>query len=373
MTTTRPRRARAGLALALACTSAAACEQEEHERWIGPHLEYVWDRVFEPCAGTFHSMDGFIPFAAEQLDVDVDALGDLTYLWLTRDEIREIPGIVHGGAAIGRHVFMPAPAVRHELVHLLESTRLTFGGPRFLTEGIAVALEERLTDGPRYFRSDPRPYLTQGYLEGFDFYEPAGAFVAYLLSMYGPGPLFELYERLTLGAADGVFAAVFADVYGRDLDAEVEAYLAAETCPEGASTIPIPYECVAPTIPWERPHRWSYARRLTCDDDDVVGEPGSMFTAVTLDIPVDGDYEITAAGDRVHGTLIPCGGCPWLAENAFVRPRRLHLERGRHALRLWGFDGALTAVSIRLVAEDGPDEDDDSADTAGIDVGAGAG
>src|SRR5690606_22880029 len=140
------------------------------------------------------------------------------------------------------------------------------------TTSYKLIFAESRGPSPRYHRVDPRPFLDDNREDdGSGFYRAGAAFVAYLLSRYGPEPLFEAHERLGAASSPESFAATFGEVYDLDLATEIEVFLNDDTCPDDATTVPQPYACAAPTIPWASPTRWEDVRPLICVGGEATG------------------------------------------------------------------------------------------------------
>ncbi len=350
---------------ALACLAAAAhlacaCALPPTDEVHGEHLDYAWEPALTPCAGTIPSMDAFIPFAAAELGLRPEDLPRVTYTWLSEDAYyAQSPDddFVHTGNFRLAHAYGAAPAILHELAHAIDDGARS--GRRFFIEGLAEALTPSLRGGPRYHVADPRPFLTATMADDLDaiagLYGTGGAFVAYLLAVHGPAPFLDLHRRLGPASTESRIRRVFADVYGNDLDAEVELFLG-DACPAGATAVPQPYACAAPTLPWRTPTEFFDTRAIACDDPVTVGGHGDAYAsatvAVTLDVPEDGAYELRALGDRdTRAILASCGPCPWLAHDTAIEPTPAiaHLRAGRHALVYTGDARALALAGAQIV------------------------
>lgn len=335
----------------------------------GDHVDYAWEATLTPCAGTALAMDRFVPFVRDQLGLDPAARELIPYTWLTHDEYhawapdfdRPTGGYFDGTAAYGAE-----PAIFHELVHAVDSPAL--GGRRFFVEGLAVAFDPALDGGSRYSRGDPRPYLTVTYTDDLDevrkLYAAGGAFVAYLISRHGAARFLALHDRLGLGASEARIRKVFADVYERELDLEVEAFLG-DACPDDASETPRPFACAGEAIAWATESTWFDARAITCEAAEAVGGHGDsdgeslVRVAVTVEIPEAGAYELRAFGDgHVRAILASCGRCPWLADDVVIQaaPTIVGLEAGRHALVYRGEARAVSLAGVQIVRAPEHDE-----------------
>jgi hypothetical protein len=117
----------------------------------------------------------------------------------------------------GRSVFSPHPADYHELAHVYY-TGLVAAGPRFLTEGFAIALTCVSSYGP-YFAPD-LPVEAALDPDGPHGPSPAARLTTALWFSGTPQQFYDLHAGLGAGvpARDAVSAAV-SRVYSRDLDA----------------------------------------------------------------------------------------------------------------------------------------------------------
>lgn len=330
--------------LVVAVAPIVACAPEI-EVWEGDHLDYEWEPPLQPCDGARERLDAYVPFVADQLGLDQGERSRITYSWLTPESYEAITrSRPSTGFALYRHAYSMLPLHYHEVVHTVVHQR-RFGGLSFLNEGLAVAFDssdiyflhaDSWGPLPRFDRVDPRPYLDHRLSrDGSGFYPPAGAFVAYLLSRHGPEKVLRLHERLDLAASPERFAEVFADVFGAPLDDEVATYLDDDTCPEEATVVPQPFACAAPVLPWVSPERWQDARAFACLDADADGLHDRRDASVSLEIPEDGLYRVDVVGDEwAAALLVPCGRCPWLAEDTYLKPgaRVLTLTAGHHAI-----------------------------------------
>ncbi len=369
------RKSVSALALALASASGfvslvSGCAPElevvEEE-----HLDYAWDPSFEPCAGNAAHMDAALVMYAEYHGVDPAGFGRQLYAWLGHDELeaaygKDVSGV--GGFARSGESYGLAPLIVHELAHLVRFEIYPRAASRLLVEGHAEALEgsgyypradrsEQLT--PLVERLDPRPFIDGPLPEDLSYYPAAGSFVTYLLGVYGLDPFDELIGRVPRTPSGRRFRRDVERVYGQDLDALVEEFLAATTCPEDAPPPPLPPICAAPGIEPLGASTWVYARTLDCSAEDVVGDREALaLHHVTLEIPADGVYELQLFGDSaIIAALAPCGPCPWLRSSIQLAEGRRYvtpLRAGRYALSLQGpgAEVSLAGVAVSLFSDD---------------------
>ncbi|MEZ4454133.1 MAG: hypothetical protein R3B09_32055 [Nannocystaceae bacterium] len=340
---------RVGVAFVIALAAASACGDEASDQdievWSGEYIDYEWAAGMQPCDSTLESLDAFVPFVAEQLGLDPATFERITYRWETYESYqghKDHEGTL--GYSSGNHAYSFFSDLLHELVHTVVHQRRD-GGLSFLREGFASALDatsirilvsESWGPRPRYNRVDPRPYIDDTVKDdGGTFYGPAAAFVAYLLSRHGSEPLFELHAALTWTSSPERFADAFREIYDLDLDHEIEVFLTDDTCPDDATTSPQPFACAAPTVPWTNPNRWEDVRPVICVDGGATGGHEIPMDSVTVEVPEAGLYRFDFFGeDRSGAILLPCGRCPWLAEDTYLVPgsREVPLAKGLHAI-----------------------------------------
>ncbi|MEZ4450908.1 MAG: hypothetical protein R3B09_15615 [Nannocystaceae bacterium] len=378
-----PSRARALAAILLAAillAAATGCQDPDTEVTQGIFVRYAWEPTLTPCGGAARTMDAFVPFVRGQLGLDPEGQDGISYTWLTQeayervepDRLAPTSGICHGDTAYG--IF---PVMVHEMVHAVDPSG---GGGRFFIEGMAVAFAPDLAGGDRYRRRDPRPYLTADFTADPEtkdnLYQRGGAFVAYLVGRHGPARFLELRDRLSMTASEDRIRRVFADVYGADLDDEVEFFLS-DACPDEASELPIPHACEGEAVPWVSAREWRDVRAIDCDDASAVGGIGETFSqasvAVTLEVPEAGAYELRRFGEPDGAaTLVSCGRCAWLAwDRALSAVGQIAaLEPGRYAL-IHRVDAASLGLSgVRILRV--PEHDADLGLGGGTDATGGA-
>ncbi|MCB9569588.1 MAG: hypothetical protein H6710_20625 [Myxococcales bacterium] len=343
------RRRVTALALALALAPSCGPDEEGLESAEGERITLRFVAGFELCSGTLPTTDRWIEHAANQVGLDPDALGPLTYTWLDRARYRDAsPAWVddRGGWALGSAAIGLRPVHRHEIVHLMANTKAEEASA-FLTEGLAAALVPELP----LLRLDPRDEIAVRYPALR--YEVAGGFVAFLLARFGPQRLWELYDDVGYLASAGRFRRRFARIYGLDLDAAVEEYLSGSTCPDDTLQIPAPPACAGDEVPWVRDDLWVLARTVECVQPDVAGGVGGEVDeaelAVTLEIPETGEYAVSVSAEDLGAiSLVRCGGCPWLSHERFDLERPLHLAAGRHALVVRGRASIPGVVAVAI-------------------------
>ncbi|HEY8377420.1 MAG TPA: hypothetical protein VIK91_13080 [Nannocystis sp.] len=345
--------------IALVSTLLAGC-LPELERYEGEHILYEHSASLEVCAGTVDYLDGLIPFLSEQLGVPTPER--IRYSWLTQADREALTGSLLrenvGGHAVGYHaVSYYDPALVHEIVHTLMTPHETLS---FFAEGLAYAYDDLVRrqriDDMRRELVDPRPLML---LEARELdYAQAGSFVYFLIARHGVAPFLTLYARLDRPAQLGRIRALFREVYGVDLDEEVERYLSGvRSCDEEHFDV-LAARCPAPVLPW-RGEAWVFADVMACDAPGVVG--GSTywvelpeFRVTTLEIPQTGIYEISSAvdGDLV-ARITACFGCPWDSLDGRLDPwpRKYKLSAGRYRVQVEGEAdaGARFSVVVRPV------------------------
>lgn len=189
-------------------------------------------------------------------------------------------------------------------------------------------------------------------------YATAAVFVTYLLVQHGPERFGAFYRRLGGPATMSWIGSQFRDVYGLELEAEIETFL--QGVPEcGDDSFPLLVaECTGPTIPWESEGFWRFEGSMDCEDPEVVGgiEPGRAwpsFRAVTVEVPEDGSYFLYINEARDAWLRIgPCFGCPWQDEGIFLEDglhgKGVQLAAGKHYIRIGSRSDLSPEITVRL-------------------------
>ena len=188
-------------------------------------------------------------------------------------------------------------------------------------------------------------------------YIAAGLFVTFLLARHGPQKFRRFYLTLDWPFTMRRIRARFREVYGFDLDEEVEVYMQGiPACSDTYVDLPL-IECSGPTVSWSGPV-WVFADSVGCEDPGVVGGIGpdrhwSSFRDVTLEVPEAGNYSLAFEGDK-GGSVVrfgPCSGCPWEFRGVQVlsgEVRSLWLDPGKHYLRILARSDATPDVEVVL-------------------------
>ncbi len=322
----------------------------------GERIDVLYADEFQLCAGTVSAFDRWIEFAAQQLELDADSFEQMTYTWLGDGAYREAtPRYADdaGGWAFGTESYAKAPDMFHEVTHMV-GHQVKLNAIDFLSEGLATALE----DGRgRYSRIDPRPYV--GARSRDLEYSVAGAFVGYLLTLYGPERFWELNQELRYLSTAGRFRRHFRAVYGAELDDVVDSYMNDDICPEERWKVPVPPACNEQEVPWVDENRWLYARVIDCSDEDVVGGIGGGYdrtsVARTLRLQHSGVFRLRLLSEfGVTGILNRCGGCPWLGGSYFFGKGEefVYLEQGIYSLKLQARASDVTPVLVEILKGD---------------------
>lgn len=351
----------AGLALLAGCPADGDVLDEltEHK---GTYMTYYQSPSLEACAGTYDYVDNFVPFVAGELGLD--APRGLRYLWLDEEDFsRSGCSPQLEGCALAERAISKAPSHLHEVVHAVTGHHSMNRWP-FFTEGLAVAYDPWSGDGlgPRYVAPapgnllpDPRPMME---LSALDIhYGVAGSFVSFLLSRYGSALLVNLLQRLDEPRSLEHLRQVFSDVYGRDLDAEVEFFLSGTDCPDD----PFPtlvYDCTMPEVAWESPTYWRYSELMECAGDAIMGGTGPdnawpSIRAITLDVPATGSYQISVSSDGAVSVQIgACFGCPWEPRYFQFYPgdqMTVDLDAGPYYVRMRAISDESPQIDLELV------------------------
>jgi hypothetical protein len=337
----------------------------EFETVSGTRILYEYSETAQPCAGTVSYLDRVVYFLEGQLAVS--APRSLRYSWLIDDEAVP-PSIFKPGAVdwvVGRHAISSRPALVHEIVHLVTGN----AAPPFFREGLATAYDPLQTNGvgERYRDSidfDPRDTMSAlNYLD-VDYAE-AGLFVSFLLTRYGPERFQSFYTRIPSPSSMASIRLAFRSVYGVELDAEAEIFMAGPPdCEPDYFSLQVD-DCSAPLQDWEN-GQWSTVDVLDCEMLEVVGgirpsQGETSFRQFTLEVATPGDYLIEATGDPLETVetedvmirLGPCFGCVWDDPNELLRlgeARTLNLQVGKHYLRVSGNSARAPLVRVVLRA-----------------------
>lgn len=344
------------LALATSCGFASLACIPELQVEEGELLIYEHSQSRTPCGGTARSLDDFVGFLADELDIRISS--DFRYSWLDQAD-REVlgPDCPSSDCVLGRHALGYEPALKHEVVHLVMKDVASKSLP-FLAEGIAGAYDP-LIDGrggpyPYPPISDPRVTFAAPRPVDVD-YSAAASFVAFLLTRHGPAKFHKLYFRLRNQREMSAIRRRFREVYGIDFDREVDAFVAGVPCEPGHFVVRA-YECEGPVQAWDA-GIWTQQRTLDCADEDVVGGVGDFqwrsHRAVSVDIPTAGSYQIRfIAEPEMELRLGPCFGCVWDRQDAFMTPgedRVVTLDAGRHFVRVTGDSEQTSSYEVVLV------------------------
>ena len=336
------------------CLASLACiPQLQVEE--GEFLIYEHSQLRTPCGGTARSLDELVGFLADELGVRISS--DFRYSWLTRADKEAVGSDCPSDCVTGRHAVDYYPALKHEVVHLVMKD-VAWGELPFLAEGIAGAYDP-LVDGrgspyPYPPISDPRVTFAASHSVEVD-YSAAVSFVAFLLTRHGPAKFQEFYFRLRYQREMSAIRRRFSEVYGIDLDQEVDAYMAGVSCEPGHFVVRA-YECEGPVQAWDA-GMWAQRRTLDCGDVDVVGGVGDFkwrsHRAVSVDIPAAGSYQLRfTAEPKMEMRLGPCFGCVWDRQDVFMTPGEdqvVALEAGRHFVRVTGDSEQTPSYEVVLV------------------------
>ncbi|HFE46470.1 MAG TPA: hypothetical protein ENJ18_13410 [Nannocystis exedens] len=350
--------------LALACVLAVSTTCGDPEISVivqeGERIDLIYDDEFLLCGGTVSAFDRWIEFAARQLELDPDSFEHKTYTWLGSEDYKEISprtAVDADGWAFGSESYATTPDLFHEVTHMV-AHEVKVNAITFLAEGLATALGGQagnpiIVDG----RIDPRPYLGSRYRK--IEYSIAGSFVGYLLTIYGPGRLWQLNQELRFLSTAGRFRRQFRAVYGAELDDVVDDYLNNETCPEERWKAPLSPACDGQEVPWADEDRWYYARVIDCSDADVVGglSVGNDRASVALTLRIEHSdlFSVRVLGEPwALGVLSRCGGCPWLDRSYFVGEEKnlVYLKEGVYSLVLHARASDITPVLVAIERRD---------------------
>jgi hypothetical protein len=307
-------------------------------------------------------MENFVPFLTGELGLDIEET--VHYSWLDEETYPDSTCPEgSGGCQIEEHAYARKPALLHELIHAVTYVN-GMNQLSFFTEGLAVAYDPfyGAAPGPRYRfypaegeeTRDPRDFMT-GELDD-QGYNIAGSFVTFLLMRHGPEKFVSLTRRLDFESSLQEVGARFLEVYGVNMDDEVEMYRMNGPCEEAAFEVR-PYDCAMPLVPWGE-SAWSWSASMVCDDDSVAGgvDPDrdhNGLRSVALVVPRAGRYvvKLEADGDA-HVTLGRCFGCPWAPADSVLQTSEaleVELSTGSHFVRVTALSDEEPAVRVTLV------------------------
>lgn len=344
-----------------ATTTEASTTEAEVFDYEGEHVVVITDSEIKLCGGTMAHMDGFVKRISERLGVALPVGSDrIRFTWATSTEqLKEHCSAEDEilGCAKGNQNFSLHAPLNHELAH-----SVSFGvgaPPSFFLEGLAVAHEGyqgRVLPSYSYYNGSDVEILdlimSSGAMirEYADGYEKAGRFAAYLIERHGMEKYLQFYANLPKAAGIGEIEQAFLDWLGMSLEESIAGFVSPWTDDHFDAQLS---ECDAPEIPWDGV-LLKMKTEVLCLLDNAIGpyDGGVVEVQHTIDIPVDGAYELRIVGDDQEATIfpdfdftpfigvsiIPCGVGTWGYMETRVNgtPRLAGLSAGRHSLRLFG-------------------------------------
>jgi hypothetical protein len=350
-----------------ATTGSSSTGEPEEFSYEGEHVVVLADPGLELCGGTMRHMDDFVARLSDHFGVTPPTGAERIRFTWTDDEDRlaetcGLGGII--GCTEGDHVYSLSVPHNHELVHSM-AYRLAGLTRPFFAEGLANAYQGyRGGPVPAHWADETTVGLDELVklsvpefvgIEGA--YEKAGRFTAYLIAQHGMAKYLELYAALAASPELADLDAVFQEV----LSVTFTESAAAFGPPWDKSGYdPLLTECDAPEIAWDG-QLLEMEEYIRCEDEHVIGPyfredlaPTHTIAAnYTIDIPVDGMYELRLAGNDGEATDFPdylgewlfigvsLISCPSGVESVMETraggtPRLGHLSAGRHSLRILG-------------------------------------
>lgn len=323
----------------------------------GVHIRVARDSSLVMCGGTVDHMDAFIALLSAELGV-VPPTGDAryTYYWLEEEGFDERTPCPHqlGGCSFDDAVWMTSVPANHELVH---AVAWQSGTPRpYFIEGLAVAYEGQL-GGPREdVKWGPAQATMMASHSRWVDYATAGGFVRSVIDAHGAAAFMRFYAKVPFLGSRGRVEREFKDAFGESVDAAAARFDRDKPCEDsGPSALLV--ECAAPEIVWDG-RRFAEYRTVACEQDDVVGPYSGDTAAVfrTIDVPEDGEYEVTMFGETLTGEddgvalyLTPCGSCVGReTEVAVAGTSTVRLTAGLYSLQLIGSAHGETSVGLKL-------------------------
>jgi len=292
--------------------AVASSRYIEYHTWMYP--DGLVDDAVVCMDDKLASMDRFIEFVAETLELDVPAT-PIHYVWTPRALLSEDTWICPAGAVGcfdsdgpgGRKVVYSTELdLSHELVHAVEIPALGQSHPVF-EEGMANYLStawssaDILPEFPATLKAGIGPGRHPGG-------EVSMHFVGALLARSSMAQYVELRSRV--GHDDGLYeiAAAYEDVFGASFDEFLED---ASTDPViGLGADPL---CVGPpTLLWESPGSLDTTVSWACGDGKTFGIGETFQTTFSLDIQREGHARMTVSsvddGVEPNALLDTCPG-----------------------------------------------------------------
>lgn len=348
----------------LSCLALACGPDLDLVERPGEYVDYLHSRSLRVCGGTHAYVDGFVPFVAAELGLEVP--GRQAYYWLDAEDYeKSLCDQNRVGCAGEGHGVALDPSYLHELVH---GVALSSGLPYqpFFGEGLAVAFDpwNGANLGPRYVVSltpdrlpDPRPLMTRANEE--IHYYTAGSFVLFLLARHGAERFVAMTRELGEARDMAVIRRVFRAVYDAELDDEAELFSSGAACTDQTFAVGL-YDCTMPEVGWGD-GRWSFQGVMDCDREDVVGGLGpgetrwASLRSVTLEVPSAGTYRFEARGrGEFAAQMGPCFGCPWDLRDVGISvgdARSVELEAGTYFMRIRAESEASPEFELTLTPE----------------------
>ena len=322
----------------------------------GERVLYEHSESAQPCAGNVAYLDRVVISLEQQLGVT--APRHLRYSWLI-DDTALPPGVFRPGTvdwAVGGHAISHAPALVHEVVHLV-AARTT---APFFREGLAVTFDllQPNGTGPRYReKMDFDPRRTMAALNYTDVeYIEAGFFVSFLLTRHGPEKFRSFYTRIPPPYSMALIRSAFRSAYTLDLDDEVELFMSGPPpCEVGYFPVQLS-DCSAPLQAWQD-GAWRLSEVLDCESPEVVGgtwgeRSAASFHQHTLEVEAPGMYVLETSGDEdVWIRFGRCFGCVWEDSDYWFRQGEKHLidlSVGKYFLRVSGDSDRSPRINVVL-------------------------
>lgn len=333
----------------------------------GLHDHYVHSPELEPCGGNAAAVEAVIAHAAATIGIPADQVSALSFTWYTEDAFAAELDCGDAMTCFDRSDVYSVTPIAEEAIAGAVLLGLSERPSPFLAQGLSRVLGSPSIPSNQPEDRDPRPHLV-----GFGHERPGSAtrsatqFVAYLLQVHGADRMRTLYRTLPPEPTQTDWEAAFAYIYGTSLDAIVETYLAATTCPADVPPLPS-VACLGPELA-SADGVLTFERVLACGDDDVVGgfddvvpvwlEGGWGYRiSRRFSVEVAGQYDLTAAiprgpsGYAGYATIRACGGCSWLPEPAPVvgdSSERVWLAAGVYAFEIQAFGVEPAAVRLSI-------------------------
>jgi len=262
------------------------------------------------CGGTLDFQAGFVDRLQDVFGQPRDDRRFTYYALSDEFFARGLCGGVGGCYADGI-LLSPVLLNLHELVHAVLGLAQ---GPthRFVSEGIAEVFRDRyggalpippdlsLQEAIAGAWSDPE--------QKANLYARSGHFLAYVMDVHGVPAALDLYRLADPKTSEDVLRPAIEAATGLTMEELAADYATYPECTNYEYRWPI-MECSLSPTEWHG-CAWQVHASVDCGSADVIGpRAGGMWTVRVLDVPVEGDYQVTTFGDPAEIAYVEIGGC----------------------------------------------------------------